>query len=90
MASEEKDETPSVADGVIRHGDQVVLDINFKEKLVIAQVTKNSKVKLHKKYCSLMPVLGHTYGSIFELAPGRNTQTNRLIVIYDHHISVTD
>lgn len=57
---------------MVEEGDQVVLDVNNGEKVVITQVTKKARIKLGRSYVSCLPLLGQTYGTVFELsADGR-------------------
>lgn len=52
-------------------GDHVVLDENRGGKLSVVQVTKKTRVKVGKAYCSLLPLVGKKYGTVFQLAPGK-------------------
>ena len=66
VASTSADEADVVSEGMT-----VVLDVNNGEKLIIAQVTKNSKIKLNKQNIPSHFLVGHSFGTIFETGKGK-------------------
>ncbi|QDZ18556.1 non-catalytic subunit Trm6 of tRNA (Adenine(58)-N(1))-methyltransferase [Chloropicon primus] len=59
----------TTSEGVVCEGDHVVLDVNNGERLVVTHVTRKTKVKLSKRgYLNVYPLLGHAYGTIFEVS----------------------
>ncbi|KAL3140277.1 hypothetical protein ABBQ38_004545 [Trebouxia sp. C0009 RCD-2024] len=54
-------------DAGIREGDTVILDMNG-EKQAFLTVRRAGKVKVGKQLCSLEPVIGQPYGSVYQVA----------------------
>ncbi|XP_059636291.1 uncharacterized protein LOC132278509 [Cornus florida] len=52
-------------------GCSVLLDINDGDRLVFARLTAGSTLKIGNKNCSLQPLIGCPFGSLFELENGR-------------------
>lgn len=67
MALDDDAEAPGPS-GTVREGDHVILDVNGGERLVLTQVMRKTRAKLGKGYCPLLPLVGASYGSIFELS----------------------
>ncbi|KAJ4702106.1 tRNA (adenine(58)-N(1))-methyltransferase non-catalytic subunit TRM6 [Melia azedarach] len=52
-------------------GCSVLLDINDSDRLVFARLTSGSKLKVGNKNCSLQPLIGCPFGSIFQVDNGK-------------------
>ncbi|CAI7890677.1 unnamed protein product, partial [Closterium sp. NIES-54] len=55
--------------GVMREGMAVLIDVNG-EKASFAMLQRNSTVRVGKQQCSLAPLIGCPFGSVFELRMG--------------------
>ncbi|KAI4316925.1 hypothetical protein L6164_024852 [Bauhinia variegata] len=51
-------------------GCSVLLDINDGDRLVFARLSPAAKLKIGNKNCSLQPLIGCSYGSLFQLETG--------------------
>ena len=70
---------------VVSEGMAIVLDVNNGERLIITQITKKTRIKVGKSYMSLLPLIGHSFGTIFETTKGkqRNHCSRTAEAIYD-------
>ncbi|KAF7817641.1 tRNA (adenine(58)-N(1))-methyltransferase non-catalytic subunit trm6 [Senna tora] len=64
--------TPKFDSRLTSEGCSVLLDINDADRLVFARLSASAKLKIGNKNCSLQPLIGCPYGSLFQVdsAPG--------------------
>ncbi|KAI4336790.1 hypothetical protein L6164_015271 [Bauhinia variegata] len=89
--------TRNQSTGVTREGCSVLLDINDGDRLVFARLSPAAKLKIGNKNCSLQPLIGCPYGSLFQLETGpngpylsRTIASNQVVCDLSVHISGND
>ncbi|KAK4275118.1 hypothetical protein QN277_018253 [Acacia crassicarpa] len=70
MSSNIESTNPNLNSRLTSEGCSVLLDINDGDRLVFARLAAAAKLKIGNKSCSLQPLIGCSYGSLFQVETG--------------------
>ncbi|KAL4280658.1 hypothetical protein GQ457_03G038210 [Hibiscus cannabinus] len=71
MSESKPESAPVLNPRVTWEGCSVLLDINDGDRLVFARLSAGSTLKIGNKTCSLQPLIGCPFGSLFQLESGK-------------------
>ncbi|XP_028784686.1 tRNA (adenine(58)-N(1))-methyltransferase non-catalytic subunit trm6 [Neltuma alba] len=70
MSSNTEPTNTNINSRITSEGCSVLLDINDGDRLVFARLSAAAKLKIGNKNCSLRPLIGCSYGSLFQVETG--------------------